>query len=349
LEWDNLKKMKYRRLISLSFLLICTLSLLAKVRVLSVCVGSYPKESGWSNLSSINDNYSILDTYPEAVSLLDAEATYEAITSELGKLCKIVNIGDTIIVHFSGHGQQILTLTSGTEADLVDEAIVPYNALKHKNSSYSGEKHLTDDLFGSYISKIRKKVNKSGLVIAVIDACHSNSMDKDTDNSEDIYRGTDEIFGAESLSPDSIVAIRDRYFTNDNTPVISSENMATAIFIGACGTHQRNYEIKIDGVGHGSLSYYFCQTVKEKGIADINVFLSSLYSSMTEDATMRFHGQRPNIRTSFGWKAPELPRYIPTPTAPLVVEESSAWRLWFFISIGLILLFISVVVWKKKK
>lgn len=342
--------MKYHRLILFIALLIFSLSLWSKVRVLSICIGSYPENSGWNKLSSINDNRSIRFIYPEAISILDANATYEAVTSELSMLSKNVSFGDTVIVHFSGHGQQILTSASASEADQVDEAIVLYDAPKHKSKSYNGEKHLTDDLFGSYISSIRQKIGPTGLVIAVIDACHSNSMDKDADRLTDTYRGTDEIFGTEALSPDSIEALRDRYFADDKTSVVSSEQMAASVFIGACETHQRNYEIKIDGEGHGSLTYYFCQAVKEKGLSDINQFLSTLYTEMTNDNTMKFRGQQPNIRTSFDWVAPEQAKYIPQTTMEIPVEQSCNWKLWIEGGIyAIVILFIVLVLWKKKK
>lgn len=41
------------------------------------------------------------------------------------------------------------------------------------------------------------KTGENGFIIAIIDACHSDSMDKDADDSNpSTYRGTDEIFGS---------------------------------------------------------------------------------------------------------------------------------------------------------
>lgn len=331
----------------------CTFSLQSKVRVLSVCVGEYPHDSGWNRLGAANDSESIVSLFPQTLILNDSKATYQAFISELGNLSECSAVGDTVIIHFSGHGQQILTSKSSSEADHVDEAMVPYDAAKRATPSYHGQNHLTDDSFGSYVSAIRKKIGPKGLVIAVIDACHSNSMDKDADTSGDIYRGTDEIFGAESLSQDSISSLRDYYFANDHTPVAKSELLADVIFIGACETHQRNYEIKRNGVQHGSLTYYFCKAYDEKSFSDIDGFLSTLYAEMTNDNTMQFHGQCPSIRTSFGWKSPESEKYVPqdNPTASSVSTDKS-W-IWIASALGA---FIAALVsaflirlWKRKK
>ena len=342
--------MARNRFILLTVLLICALPLWSRVRVLSVCVGTYPANSGWNSLGSVNDNRSIKTVFTDVTSLLDADATFEAFTSELCRLAKSSSKGDTVIVHFSGHGQQILTESSATEVDHVDEAMVPYDAAKHLSASYNGCCHLTDDVFGSYISDIRKALGKSGLVITVIDACHSDSMDKDADTSGDIYQGTDEIFGTEDLSQDSIQSLREYYFSKDDTPVLDSDDMAEAIFIGACASHQRNYEIKKNGEQHGSLTYYFCNAVSEKGLANPKALLTAVHSEMTADNTMKFHGQQPNIRTTLDWEKPVTQKYIPQDLPVTSEDKSCAWKGWISVATGTVILFIIVLIlWKRRK
>lgn len=313
----------------LVFSVFICLCLSAKVRTLSICIGGYPSESGWNSLAADNDARLIRQLFNEATVVTNENATYNQILSELDTLNRNANRGDTIIIHFSGHGQQILGGASSKETDLVNEALVPYDAAKRKSASYSGQSHITDDLFGEYISGIRKSVGPNGLVIAVIDACHSNSMDKDAGDSEDVYRGTDEIFGAEALSPDSIAKLRDSYNSPDETSVLMSPELSDAIFISACDTHKRNYEIKVDDTSYGSLTYYFCKAFEAKGVSDLNEFLSYLYDEMSTDKTMKFHGQTPVIRNTIGWEAPKTKLFEPTDPQPIndisEVPESYWW------------------------
>ena len=350
--------MKHRWWILLVALLLCASTLKAEVRVLSVCVADYPERSGWNHLGAANDSKSINSLFPNVVSLRDSKATYKAFASELKKLSLSASEGDTVIIHFSGHGQQILTPASSSEADRVDEAMVPFDAAKRKTAIYHGQNHFTDDSFGEYVGAIREKVGPTGLVIAVIDACHSGSMDKDAggrpaaDHSGDVYRGTDEILGAESLPQDSITALRNFYFANDCTAVTASELMADAIFIGACETHQRNYEIKRDGESYGSLTYYFCRAYKEKGLSDINDFLITLHSEMSEDNTLKFHGQHPSIRTSFAWESPAPEKFIPqdqTVNSPQATNNLGIWlAAGLSAFVAALLSIIIIKLWKKR-
>lgn len=342
--------MRLRSIVFILSTMIC-LCLSAKVWTLSICIGEYPSESGWNSLGADNDARLIRQIFDEATVVTNEKATYNQILSELNTLNRNANRGDTIIIHFSGHGQQILGGASSKEVDLVDEALVPYDAVKKKSVSYSGQSHITDDLFGEYISGLRKSVGPNGLVIAVIDACHSNSMDKDADATEDVYRGTDEIFGAEALSPDSIEKLRESYNSPDETSVLMSPELSDAIFISACETHKRNYEIKVDDTSYGSLTYYFCKAFEAKGISDLNEFLSDLYTEMSTDKTMKFHGQTPVIRNTIGWEAPKTKPFEPTDPRPnndiSGVHESYWW--WAVCGIVVIILIILVICRKKKK
>lgn len=321
----------------------------AKVQTLSICIGDYPTESGWNSLGANNDAHLIKGIFPDARMIANGNATHDRILSELSQLKRDVNHGDTVIVHFSGHGQQILSESSSEEADLVDEALVPYDAAKRKSAAYNGQAHIADDVFGEYITGLRSAVGTTGLVIAVIDACHSDSMDKDAVHSDDVYRGTEEIFGAETLSPDSIANLRELYDAPDESSVFASPELSDVVFISACGTHQRNYEIKVEDTPYGSLTYYFCKTYETKGIANLNEFLSELYNGMSADKVMTFHGQFPVIRNTIGWVAPQPSLYVPTD--PQTPEEDDCLNSYWWYAIGafaVIIIAIILVICRKR-
>lgn len=341
--------MKLRWLFFILSAMIC-LCLSAKVQTLSISIGEYPAESGWNALGANNDARLMKQLFHEAIIVSNEKATNKNILRELTNLSRNVSRGDTVIIHFSGHGQQILTGTSSEEVDLVDEALVPYDAAKRKSATYNGQSHITDDIFGRYIAEIRKAAGPDGLVIAVIDACHSDSMDKDANASEDVYRGTDEIFGAEALSPDSIEELRKLYDAADDSPVVTSPVLSNAVFISACRTNQRNYEIKVNDTSYGSLTYYFCKAYKKTGIHDLNVFLSDLYTEMVSDNVMKFHGQTPVIRNSIGWEAPVSEIFEPTDPKPSIKDDDSyAGYWWYAIGAFVIIAIIFTLCRKRKK
>ena len=326
------------------------IGLLANVRVLSIGISEYPKSSGWNKLNAHNDVLLIKAVFPSTISLEDNQATLYEIKNLLSNLSNTAAKGDTIIIHFSGHGQQILTSTSNDEIDGVDEAIIPYNAGKRKTTSYRGENHLTDNSFGIAIDRFRRTVGPKGLVIAVIDACHSDSMDKTADDAKEIYRGTDEIFGAENLLDEKIDSLREAYHNQDSSALATLPDMSNVIYISACRSDQRNYEVVEDGKGYGSLTYYFSEAYRRVGLLDMMEFLTTIYSGMQNDKTLQFHGQVPSIRNTIGWEAPvKIIPLEPKPQSPPTTPEGNRITLWIWSLIVLIPLIIVISLWITKK
>lgn len=341
-----------RILLSILLYLFFSVCVYANVRVLSIGISDYPETSGWNKLNSHNDVELIRSRFPDAISLENGSATRSGIEAKLETLAINAAKGDTVIIHFSGHGQQIITKSSTDEIDGVDEAIVPFDAAKRKTSSYNGQNHLTDDAFGKAIDNIRKSVGPSGLVIAMIDACHSDSMDKGMDNLKEIYRGTDEIFGAENMSDEKISSLRDSYHNQDVTSLKASTDMSNVVYLSACRSDQRNYEVIVDDKGYGSLTYYFCEEYKDKGIADLPTFLSAIYSGMENNPTLKFHGQVPSIRNTVGW---EVPSKVITPLQEQSNGSDDTDRssyqtvIWSIITASLIIIFIALWTTRKRK
>ena len=118
------------------FLLIPTESLAYK-RALLIGVSNYPNESGWCKLASCNDIALLKEALSEIndiTCLVDENATKKGIDGALKKMIRDAQPGDTILVHFSGHGQQMLT-SDPLEDDNLDEAFIPYDAQKKKARS----------------------------------------------------------------------------------------------------------------------------------------------------------------------------------------------------------------------
>ena len=189
-------------------------------------------------------------------------------------------------------------------------------------------------------------------MIVLIDACHSDSMDKGTNRTNDTYRGTDEIFGSESMSDAEISALRDSYHNHEETALTESSDLSNVVYLSACLSDKRNYEIVVDGKGYGSLTYYFCEEYKNKGISDLPVFLSAIYYGMENNQTLKFHGQVPSIRNTIGWEAPS--RVVTLPPKPPIGSggntgvSSYQTVIWCIVAASLILIFIILWITRKR-
>lgn len=314
-------------------------------RALLIGVSNYPNESGWCKLSSRNDISLLKETLSEVndiTCLIDEKATKKGIENALNKMIKATQNGDTVLIHFSGHGQQMLT-SDPLEDDKLDEAFIPYDALKEINKKYKGQNHLTDNDLSHYVGSLREKVGKNGLVIITLDACHSGNMDRATcdDNYNYIVRGTSEIFGLDSeLINDSLLTT-----SKDDTSRIEKNNIADVIYLSACGQHEVNREITVNGINYGSLSYCISKAYEEKSFRDIAAFIRAVKSNMRE--IMPF--QTPKIRTSLEITIDSDSLGLPQ-TFPLHQEKPRTNYLWSLI-IVLVFVLVSLILllWKKKK
>ena len=288
--------MRYSKIIHIIIvcLLIPTISLATK-RALIIGIADYPINSGWIPLSSGNDIILLKKTFADIGnihSVINNQATKRGIVKNLNTLIEETQAGDTILIHFSGHGQQMLTSDS-SEEDRLDEAFIPYDALKTKTHVYTGQNHLTDNELSTYVNEIRKKAGVNGMVIVSIDACHSGNMDRNTNETtekKNVVRGTDETFGvANAEVNDSLLA-----YSRDDTTRIEKNNIADVLYLSACGQHELNREITVDGLKYGSLSYCISRAYRKNGINDISTFIHDVMATMKTE--MPF--QTPKIRTS---------------------------------------------------
>lgn len=342
--------MKY--LLSLVLIFLTVVPAMSKIKLLTITVADYAPESGWTHINADNDKEIILQQFQSSTSittLSESEATYSNILKHLSKLENSVSQGDTVIVHFSGHGQQIVALDDSSEPDGLDEALVPYDADKNKSARYDGRHHLRDNEFGRHLDQLRHAAGPQGLVIAIIDACHSDSMNKDAERSnDDIVRGTYEIFG---LTDNEFAAFRSRYRNQETTPLAESPDASPIVIVSACRSDQMNHEIKVGGKGYGSLTYYFTETAGTTGLHNTKEFLDQLYTSMSNDKTLKFHGQLPLIRNTIGWIAPEKEIVSrPQPKGEDSSDEDISSISWVYVLLGSLILILMIgLIWKKMK
>lgn len=209
-------------------------------RALVIGLGKY-LDSDWSMIHGDKDVPLIRAMlrdhgYDDIATLINEQATKSSIITSLSNLCDRSCANDLIYIHFSGHGQRMTDL-NGDEDDGWDETWVAYDAMYSYSDNYKGEKHLTDDEVGQWLTKIRRKIGDKGQILVVVDACHSG------DSSRAI--GDDCIRGA---------------FNNFVIPITSKPRRTKKIAedwltLSACKNFQLNCEIKTPDGHFGMLSY----------------------------------------------------------------------------------------------
>lgn len=157
----------------------------AATRALIIAIAAYdhaPVDPGarWQPLASAADAELLSGVLRargvEDVSVLaDEAATAEGIVAAFRGLGRRSGRGDHLLIHYSGHGQQITDGSDHDELDGYDEALVPFDAPAVAGEGYGGERHLRDDTLHTLIEALRARVGKGGSVTVTLDACHSGS------------------------------------------------------------------------------------------------------------------------------------------------------------------------------
>lgn len=332
------------------FLLLCVCIMqcifsFSEKRTLLIGIGHYPNGSGWQEISSTNDIgllKEMLSSYDLQV-LLDEEATHDNIKESIISLCKKTHKGDTILIHFSCHGQQMLPLNDKEEIDNLDEALVPYDAYSTKTQTYDGRNHLRDDEMKNYLNSIRKAAGTNGLVLLTIDACFSDSMDKGSPKGKTKYRGGASIFGANGLSCEKLQYLLDHRTVEEVDPPLKKQGIADILILSACKSFQRNREVIIRGKGYGSLSYAMYYSYKNLGMTDLHRWLDGIYNEMQDIAFT----QTPKVRTTLEYSFPI--KQSSTRKIPIESEEEANENLnpKAIVILSIVGLLIFVLIWTR--
>jgi len=239
---------------------------------LIIAIGAYDYEkTGWTALSSQYDVPLISEAltsqgFPEQnITLLaDEDADMAGITQAMTDLENRVGKGDIVVIHYSGHGQQIFD-NNGDEADGYDEALVTINAPAryHKIPGYTGEDHLRDEDLGEMISKIRLKVGGEGQVLLILDSCHSGTG---TRGGTSKARGGEPPFAPDNYvaSPGESAEDEEGYGMEEGETKSRGDasDMGAFILFAAARFDELNYETQDDeGNDVGSLSYSFSKAM----------------------------------------------------------------------------------------
>ncbi len=253
-------------------LLLCSISLYANKYALVIGIGKYPQvDDGWWIVNGDKDVPLIYDMLVKngfepanITQLINSEATYKGIGDSFRQLTERADKGDTIYIHFSGHGQQITDI-NGDEADGFDEAWIPYDALMVYSEQYRGERHLTDDTLNKWLHAIRYKIGKEGKLSVSVDACYSGTSTRNIEDN-DIYRGTSLRFEIPNVVSHKIAPLKDDWIT-----------------LTACADNEFVRQVKIENNYFGSLSYALYRLsdqISRLSAAELTVAVKELFDHL---------------------------------------------------------------------
>lgn len=254
-----------QRLLFIAFLsLSFSVSFSQTKRALIIAIGNYPSNSGWDFINSANDVPMIQSALlkqnflPENITILkDAQATKKGIENAFEALLHSSNSGDIVVIHVSSHGEQIED-NDGDEADGLDEAIVPYDAIYSEDKSKFhtiSAGYLRDDEFGEILTNLRNKLGKNGDILVTMDACHSGSG---TRGSRAKIRGSKAPMVSDSFDTNKMgLRDKDGVFRDNNKTKLNADAASFVLISGALA-QEMNCECYDDQkTAMGSLSYAF--------------------------------------------------------------------------------------------
>lgn len=274
------------RLVILTVCIMASLSCVHATKLaLLVGVSSYERHKtsllNWRDIHGANDVAMIGKTLRKqgfiVTTLCDNKATAKNIRKAIDLLNRQASRGDLVYIHFSAHGQPFEDL-NGDESDGWDESIVPYDAGKRYIANvYDGRCHIIDDELNAYVTKLRRKVWKTGFVYVVVDACHSGGSYRGEEDDSAIVRGTDDGFSRSGKlfipTIDSRSVIR----------IANGKGLAGTCYLEACRSYQSNHEIKVGKTYYGAMSYYINEVLSAQKLTANTEWTEKVRKMMSND------------------------------------------------------------------
>lgn len=180
----------------LALILTCVLPAEAQTRRAVVIGLGEQLDKSWNKINGDKDVPLVVSMlkangFGDIATLTNKKATKAAIINAFNSLINRSQKGDIIYIQFSGHGQ-MMTDMNGDEKDGFDEAWIPYDAYLKYCSKDKGEKHLSDDEIAQYLTRLRSRIGREGVIAVVVDACHSGDSTRDLcENDSVVVRGVD--------------------------------------------------------------------------------------------------------------------------------------------------------------
>jgi hypothetical protein len=215
----------------------------------AVCIGinNYP---GTSNdlagcVNDAKDWAALLQGYGFETSLiLDAQATRQTVKAALSGLVNSAGAGDVIVFTYSGHGTQVVDLSSD-EPDSYDEAIYVYDGTV-----------LDDDL-----RAIIKNINLQATLVIISDSCFSGTVTRIVPEA-----------GRPRFIPPAAAPVR----ATVRQRFLLPEAEMPEILLTGCTDQEYSYDAEIDGRPNGAMTAMALKVIRQNPAATYRQFYASL-------------------------------------------------------------------------
>ena len=237
---------------------------------LVIGIGTY-QDKHWGDINGDADVKLVTDMlasagYKDVTSLVNRQATKRNIVNALRALGRKCHEGDVVLVHFSGHGQQMTDENGDETKDHLDEAWIPYDAYRKYCAQDRGDKHLRDDEIYGMLSDIRRKIGDRGKILVVVDACHSG--DSSRGKGDEVIRGAFDKFVIPGRPWKHTVKLHPEAWTT----------------LSACKDYQINAEMRTPKTG--KLTYALFCLLRNQSVHDNKTLMKSLDSFVNKNSTI---------------------------------------------------------------
>ncbi|MBX3305899.1 MAG: caspase family protein [Nitrospira sp.] len=193
----------------------------------------------------------------DITTLTDLKATKTAMQTAIQKLIKSGKKGDTLLLHYSGHGSNVPD-DNGDEADHRDEILCPTD-LDWKDT-------LRDDWLRKTFNKLKKGVS----LTVIMDCCHSGTITRaivppDAPVRERFLPCPLDLMATES-GRKLRGTVRRRLKKASSGRSRKSDVVYADIqemLISGCRATQTSADAEINGTYNGALTYYLVESIKE--------------------------------------------------------------------------------------
>ncbi len=236
---------------------------------LVLAVSNYAPQTNWPPTYAANDVPLLVNTLkqlgfkPENIRVLQDEAATRASIEKAiaNDLLAKAEPGGTVLVHFSGHGQQVQDDNSD-EADGLDEALAAYDSPKDfKAGQYQGENLIRDEQLSQMLEPVRRKLGPTGRLLVVVDASYNGVRIR----GQRAGRGADVIMAdpgfLEALN-NRAPSARPEYF-NLLTADLEADRAPLAVFLASSGGEPATEMLADDNTPVGALTYAFTRALAE--------------------------------------------------------------------------------------
>ncbi|KAH8424096.1 uncharacterized protein LDX57_001853 [Aspergillus melleus] len=203
--------------------------------------------------------------------------TLSNIREHLTKILSMSEPGDQVLIHYSGHGDRMLSPKNPSPHIVADHHV----ALVVLNEDATDTADLQGIVLAGYINRM---VEKGLLVSLVLDCCFSGAFYRENCEPNSAVRTLIKASGqGEPTTSTGQRGKTSNIFRDAHTLPSWIVDPDGYMVIAACGPHELARERQFDGKWHGVLSYYLHETLKfmegQDGSISYHTFLNNLVTN----------------------------------------------------------------------